>query len=271
MLVVTGANRGVGFHTARHAAAGGVPVVLVCRDRRRGEAALERLGGSSSGHELVLADLSDWDSVRSAAARIRSGGRPVRGLVNNAAVLPRTRRLNHDGVELQMAVNHLAHVLLIQCLLPSLRAGAPSRIVTVSSGSHAGPPVDLDDPAFEARPYRRLVAYQQSKMAGVAYTLALARRLGGSEVEAAAVHPGVYGTGLLGDWTGLGPLTRFVVPGPGRGGRIVARVAVQEGGVAGPVNGLYFNRGRATAPSSAALDREHQERVWEWSHRMVGL
>ena len=270
VLVVTGANRGIGLHVARQAATAGAPVVMICRNLERGRRALATLDPVPGGHQLVIADLGEWESVRDAAETIRAG-RPVRALVNNAAVLPPRLERNQGGVELQLAVNHLGHVLLTGLLLPKLLEGAPSRIVGVSSGSHRGPPVALDDPGHIRRPYRRLVAYQQSKLANLAFTLALARRLEGSGVEAVAIQPGVYATGLWERWTGLGPLARLVVPGPARGARHVLRLALPEPGDSGSVNGSYFRKGRPGDPSPAAMDVSRQEELLTWSLAQVGL
>ncbi len=268
-VAVTGANRGIGLYTARWLADRGASVVLLCRDAASGEEARASLHRTDR-HRVVACDLSEPDSVRAAAEDVGQGA-PLSGLVNNAAVLPEQRVIGPLGIELQMAVNHLGHFQLTRLLLPRLRESAAARVVTVTSRSHRGPAVDLGDPGFEARRYRRLVAYQQSKMANVAFSLALARRLEGSTVASVAVHPGVYGTHLLGGWTGLGPLVRLAVPGPKRGGRWVGRLTVERGRTSETLNGAYFEKGDPRKPAPAALDIDHQERLWQWSERVLDL
>lgn len=268
-VVVTGANRGVGLHACRWLADRGAAVTLLVRSRTAGEDARESLRGATR-HRVVPCDLADPDSVRRAAAEILDGP-PVSGLVNNAAVLPRERRIGPLGVELQMTVNHLSHFLLTRLLFPALEAVRAGRVVTVTSRSHRGPPLHLDDPAYERRTYDRLVAYQQSKLANLAFSLALARRVRGSRVASVAVHPGVYATGLLGDWTGLGSVVRLGAPGPEKGGRHVGRLALAGDGSPADLNGTYFEKNRRARPAPAARDEAEQERLWRWSEITLGL
>ena len=269
-VVVTGSNRGVGLATARNLAGRGYDLVLVCRDERRGAAALESLHSphGRANHRLVVADLASFDSVRAAAERIGESGTTVSALVNNAACLPRRRRTSPDGFELQLAVTHLGHFLLTHLLLPRLRrASAPSRVVTVSSAAHSGRPFNFRDPNFERRRYRRRRAYQQSKLANVLFTLGLARRVAETGVQAVAVHPGVYDTGLLrrylGRVPGGGVAARLGTPGPEKAGPVVAELAV--GRRDEDLNGAYFHKGTRAEPSVAARDPGAQERLWDWS------
>lgn len=275
-VVVTGGNRGIGLAAARDLAGRGCNLILVCRDERRGRAALESLPSprGRGGHRLVVADLASLASVREGAGRIAETGVPISALVNNAAVLPPKRRTSADGFELQLAVTHLGHFLLTNLLLDRLRAApAPSRVVTVASAAHAGPPFDFRDPSFERRRYRRRRAYQQSKLANVLFSLALARRVAGSGVQAVALHPGTYETELLHDFLGG-------IPGGGALGRIAGRRVEVAGPIVGELaagrrdeelNGLYLDKGVRARPSAAARDRGAQERLWRWSAEAVGL
>ena len=275
-VIVTGGNRGVGLATARNLAGRGYDLILVCRDQERGEAALESLHSphNRGNHRLVVADLASLDSVRAGAESIGETGAPISALVNNAACLPRKRHTSPDGFELQLAVTHLGHFLLTHLLLPRLRgAPAPSRVVTVASAAHSGPPFDFHDPSFERRRYRRRRAYQQSKLANVLFTLGLARRVAGTGVQAVTLHPGVYDTGLLRNYLGRIP-----------GGGVVARIGTASAEKAGPVvaelavgrrdedlNGAYYHKTVRAEPSSAARDTGAQERLWSWSAEATGL
>ena len=269
-VIVTGGNRGVGLATARNLAGRGYDLILVCRDEQRGEVALESLHSphNRGNHRLVVADLASLGSVRAAAERIGETGAPITALVNNAACLSRKRRTSADGFELQLAVTHLGHFLLTNLLLPQLRsAPAPSRVVTVASAAHSGPPFNFRDPNFERRRYRRRRAYQQSKLANVLFTLGLARRVAGSGVQAVALHPGVYDTGLLRDYMGRipggGVAARVGAARAEKGGPLVAELAV--GRREEDLNGLYFHKSVRAEPSAAALDPGAQERLWSWS------
>ena len=146
-------------------------------------------------------------------------------------------------------------------------------MITVSSAAHHGAPFDFGDPNFERRRYRRTKAYQQSKLANVLFTLALARRTGGTDVEPVALHPGVYDTGLLRSYLG-------VVPGGGAVGRVFGANADKAGPILAELaagrrdedlSGAYLNKGVVETPSGAARDIEAQERLWEWSAAVVGL
>ncbi|MDE2874760.1 MAG: SDR family NAD(P)-dependent oxidoreductase [Gemmatimonadota bacterium] len=274
-VIVTGGNRGVGLATARNLAGRGYDLILVCRDRARGEAALESLHSPHNlgSHRVVAADLASLDSVRAAAERIAETGTPIRALVNNAACLPRKRLTSHDGFELRLAVTHLGHFLLTHLLLPRLRAApVPGRVVTVSSAAHSGPPFNFRDPNFERRRYRRRQAYQQSKLANVLFTLGLARRVAGTGVQAVALHPGVYDTGLLRDYMGRIPgggiAARIGTAGAEKAGPVVAELAV--GRRDEDLNGAYFHKTVRADPSSAARDTGAQERLWSWSAEAVG-
>ncbi len=275
-IAITGANRGIGHATARLLASQGHRTILLCRDAHRGRAALASLAPlhGDSRHHLVVADLASLDSVREGAQRILDLDLPLAALVNNAAVLPARRTLSRDGFEIQLAVTHLGHFLLTHLLMPLLeRHPGTSRVITVSSAAHAGPPLDLNDCNFEARPYKRTRAYQRSKLANVLFTFALARRTAGTGVEAAALHPGVYDTGLLRDYMGAVP-----------GGGAVSSVFAGDAEKAAPIlaglaagrrdeklSGAYLDKGVVDTPSKAARDHEAQERLWEWSAVAVGL
>lgn len=275
-IAITGANRGIGHATAALLASQGHRVILVCRDRNRGHDALASLDPlpNRARHHLVVADLASLDSVREGAREILDLDYPLAALVNNAAVLPAKRTLSRDGFEIQLAVTHLGHFLLTHLLMPLLeRHEETSRVVTVSSGAHVGPPLDFEDLNFEVRPYRRTRAYQQSKLANVLFTLALARRTADTNVEAVALHPGVYDTGLLRDYMsavpGSGAVASVFAGNAGKAAPILATIAAGRRGE--KLSGAYLNKGVVDTPSRAAREREAQERLWEWSTSAVGL
>ncbi len=272
MIAITGGNRGIGLAAAQRIAAAGPAVILVCRSKNRGEEALRTLAApaGSEPHRVVVADLSSFDSVRGAAARIAEWEVALTGLINNAAVIPRRRAESRDGFELQLAVTHLAHFLLTCLLLPLLRrAPSPARIVTVSSGAHFGPAFDFDDPNFKRKRYRRLRAYQQSKLANVLFTKALGRRTAETGVEALALHPGVYDTGLFRDYMGGIPGAGLVARGAAKAGPILAELVA--GRLGENLNGAYFSKRSPATPSVPALDEGDQERLWAWSAAVVGI
>ncbi|MEJ7832643.1 MAG: oxidoreductase [Nocardioides sp.] len=186
-FVVTGANSGLGFETARALAGAGGHVVLAVRDTGSGEQAAQRIDGSVEVRELDLADLA---SVRAFADAYTE---PVHALVNNAGIMMVAEGRTADGFERQIGTNHLGHFALTNLLLPQVSG----RVVTVSSGLHSGPQVDLDNLDLDGV-YKPARAYQQSKLANLLFTSELQRRLfeAGSPVLAMAAHPGYSATNL---------------------------------------------------------------------------
>ena len=274
-VAITGANRGIGLAAARCLADAGHRVILVCRDGESGAKALDSLTPLPAGerHHLVVADLAALDSVRRGADRILELDHPLAALVNNAAALPLRRKVSRDGFELQLAVTHLGHFLLTRKLLPLLeRHAGASRVVTVSSGAHHGPRFDFADPNFECKRYRRLRAYQQSKLANVLFTIALARRVRSAGIEPLALHPGVYDTGILRNYFGRVPggaaAAGLMAKHPRKAGPMLAELAAGRRDES--LAGAYLDKGTVSGPSAEALSRDDQERLWEWSRAAVG-
>ncbi|TGA92425.1 oxidoreductase [Streptomyces sp. MZ04] len=200
--VVTGANSGIGYVTARELARRGARVVLACRSEERGSRALDRLRSEVPGAEAEFRrlDLGDLGSVREFAASYEYESETQGGLdllINNAGVMALPYRQTADGFEMQFGVNHLGHFALTGLLLPLLLRTPGARIVTVSSGAHALGNIDIGDLNSE-RSYRRWIAYGRSKTANLLFVHELARRLAaaGSDVVAAAAHPGYASTNL---------------------------------------------------------------------------
>ncbi|SEL81521.1 Short-chain dehydrogenase [Streptacidiphilus jiangxiensis] len=218
--VVTAGTGGIGLETALGLAAAGLAVTVVGRDPDRGTAAVERINATSPTHRgrFLAADLSSLDQVRTLAARIAgeqaASGEPLSILVNNVgAMFPEPRRAG--GVEASFVVNHLSPYLLTELLLPTLRAGAPSRIVNVTSGA-----VGLAKRVFDAvEPpggYYGFHWYGRAKLANLAYTLDLATRLDGTGVSVFAADPGGAATdmtnGTLTDPKIVSPALRLLWP-----------------------------------------------------------
>lgn len=197
VAVVTGANSGIGYVTARELARRGARVLLACRSEARGAEAGERLIAEVPGAEVQFArlDLGDLSSVREFAATYPYDGLDL--LINNAGVMALPYGTTADGFETQFGTNHLGHFALTGLLLPTLLETPAARVVTVSSTAHALANIDIDDLNSERR-YRRWVAYARSKTANLLFVHELARRLAahGSDVVAAAAHPGYAATNL---------------------------------------------------------------------------
>ncbi|MCC9741697.1 oxidoreductase [Streptomyces sp. MNU89] len=298
--VVTGANSGLGLVTARELARHGAEVVLACRDETRGRAAEARIAEEIPGARVRLArlDLADLASVREfAGAFLGDGGSGGSGsggtarldlLINNAGVMALPYRRTADGFETQFGVNHLGHFALTGLLLPALLATPGARVVTVSSAMHLLPGTgDPGDPSGE-EPYRRWTAYARSKSANLLFTHELSRRLrrAGSDMVAAAAHPGYAATNLQ----TAGPRMegrRGTERLMGLGGRLLAQPAaagalptlyaatapdVRPDGFYGPGRTMPPRGGPAPARRAArTLDDAASERLWQRSEELTGV
>lgn len=200
LAVVTGASDGVGLHLAARLAAAGAEVVLPVRNRRKGEAATERIRQRHPRAALSLRDLdlSSLDSVAALGATLREEGRPIHLLINNAGVMtPPDRQTTADGFELQFGSNHLGHFALVAHLLPLLRAGR-ARVTSQISVAANQNAINWDDPSWE-RSYDGRRAYSQSKIAFGLFGLELDRRSRAANwgITSNLAHPGVAPTNLL--------------------------------------------------------------------------
>ena len=210
VYIVTGANSGSGFATSEQLARQGAHVVAACRRVEAGKEAFANLGDLPGSVEIMELDLASLASVRRFTEIFHAKYDRLDGLVNNAGVMMPPEGRTEDGFETQIGVNHLGHFLLTELLLDTLKASAPSRIVSVSSVAHAGmrgeqAEIDLDDLHFDRREYSPGEAYGQSKLANVLHALDLSRRLEGTGVSAFSVHPGWIRSNLV-----EGAMAKFV-------------------------------------------------------------
>jgi NAD(P)-dependent dehydrogenase (short-subunit alcohol dehydrogenase family) len=196
--IVTGASSGLGAETARALASRGAAVTLAVRNttKAQGVADAIRQNTGNPNVDVLEIDLLLPDSIRAFAKSWLAGGDALHILINNAGVMACPLDRNALGWEMQFASNHLGHFLLTCLLVPALEAGAPSRIVNLSSGGHRFGGIDFDDPNYERREYDKWGAYGQSKTANVLFSVELTRRLAGRGITANAVHPGVIMTEL---------------------------------------------------------------------------
>jgi NAD(P)-dependent dehydrogenase (short-subunit alcohol dehydrogenase family) len=191
VVVVTGANSGIGFESARGLAALGANVVMVCRDPDRGRAACDAIARESSDRPvptLLIADLAEQAQVRGLASELRARFPVIDVLVNNAGAAFPARGVTVDGIERTFAINHLAPFLLTTLVLDRIRAAPQGRIIAVSSDLHADK-VDFGDLQLE-KSYSWTRAYALSKLANVLFVKELARRLADTRVTANALEPG---------------------------------------------------------------------------------
>ena len=192
VVLVTGANSGIGRATAHALADRGATVIMVCRNESRGEAARAELAEQCPAGKLVLeiADLSELASIRAACERIRSNYDRLDVLINNAGIMLHERMENSEGLEFSFATNVLSGFALTRELLPMLEAAAPSRVVHVSSGGMYTQRLKVDDLHFVGRNYDGVEAYAQNKRAQVILSEMWAQKLQERRVVSNSMHPG---------------------------------------------------------------------------------
>lgn len=269
IAIVTGSNTGIGKETARGLAMRGATVILACRDTTKAQAARDDIARTTSRDDVkaMALDLGSKASVRAFAEQFKASYGRLDVLVNNAGVFSTSRKTTVDGFESTFGVNHLGTFLLTQELLPLLEVSAPSRVVVLSSRLHYGGRMDWDDLQFERKSYSGTAAYNQSKLANVLFTLALARRLEGKGVTVNAVHPGVVATELTRDYpTFLVKLFHVFLLTPERGAACSLHVAASP--ETATVTGLYFEKSKPKTPARKAQDRDAQEKLWAQSERL---
>ena len=272
-VIVTGGNSGIGRAAAAVLAGRGAKVVLAVRDLARGEQAAANMTGEVEVRHLDLADLG---SVRKFAEQWRQ---PLDVLINNAGIMAVPEDRTANGFELQFGTNHLGHFALTNLLLPQIT----DRVVTISSGAHRMGRLDLDDLNWERRTYRPWLAYGQTKLANLLFTLELERRLeaDGSPVRAYAAHPGYAATNLQGR-TGNKMADRLVLAAnkiiaqsDERGALPTLFAATQDlpgAAYVGP-DGRTERRGHPTlvGRSAAASDVELAKKLWTASEELSGV
>lgn len=276
VCMVTGANSGIGKATALGLAQMGATVVMVCRDRARGEAAQSEIKTKSGNTsvDLLLADLSSQQSIRQLVESFKQSYTQLHVLINNAGVFMLRRRATVDGLEMTFAVNFLAPFLLTNLLLDLLKASAPARIVNVSSEAHEGGFIKIDDLQTKKH-YRPMRAYGQSKLALVLFTYELARRLEGTGVTANCLHPGFVATNI--GQSGLGLIGRTVAKfiltllgiSPEEGAKTSIYLASSPD-VEG-ITGKYFVKSMARESAPISYDESLQRQLWEKSATLVNL
>ncbi len=276
VCIVTGANSGIGKATALGLAQLDATVVMVCRDKVKGEEAQNEIKEKSGNDaiDLILADLSSQESIRQLAENIQQRYQQLHVLINNAGVVNLTRRETSDGYEMMFAVNYLAPFLLTSLLLEKLKASAPARIVNVSSDSHQAGYIKMEDLQSEKQ-YKFMRSYGQSKLALVLFTYELARRLQGTGVTANCLHPGFVATNI--GQNGVGSVGRSIVKlifsrlgiSPEEGAKTSIYLASSpeiEG-----VTGKYFAKSIPVRSAPISYDETLQRQLWEESAKLVNL
>ncbi len=270
IVVVTGANSGMGMATVEALSDMGATVIMLCRSEERGKKAVAALTeGKERKLDLMICDLGDFASIRSFAQSVKEKYPRVDILVNNAGFISLDRQETKDGIERQFGINHLGHFLLTTLLLDRMPAG--SRIINVASGAHKVGRIHFDDINLR-RGYNVVTAYSQSKLANVLFTRELAVRLKGRGITVNCCHPGAVATNMGVDReTGFGKtITGLLRPfflTPAEGAATAIYLASDE--AVSHISGGYFYKCRITGSSKRSKSRRTARKLFELSEEMV--
>ena len=274
VVVITGATSGIGQVAAERLAERGARIVLVARDRARGEATLARLRARAPGlgHSIHYADLSRLSEMKRVASEIAALEPRIDVLINNAGAIFNSRQITEDGLELTFATNHMAYFVLTHGLRERLVASAPARVINTASNAHRGSRLDFND-LQSARGYGGLKVYGRSKLCNILYTRELARRLAGTGVIANCLHPGFVAT-RIGDQSGglqayVIRLAKVFAISPEKGAETVVYLATSDD--VANVTGGYFFQCRPATPSRKAQDDTAAGQLWRESARLAAL
>ena len=267
VAIITGANSGIGKETAIGLAKMGATIVMVCRNEKKGKKAREdiiRKTGNPS-IDLLLCDLESLSNVRALAENILNRYDRVKVLVNNAGIFSLRSRRTAEGFERTFAVNYFAPFLLTHLLLNRLKKSSPSRIVNVSSVSHFGGHIDLEELEKKggSSAFR---AYSNSKLALVMFTYELASRIKGTGVTVNCLHPGAVSTNI---WRIPSALTRPFMLSAKSGAK--TSIYLSSSPEVEGESGQYYEKMKPKRSSDESYDEEKTRKLWDISLRLIGL
>ena len=273
-VVITGGTSGIGEIAAEQLAQMGARIVLIARDKSRGEATLARLRERAPGlaHTFHYADLARIPEMKRVVAQIAESEPRIDVLINNAGAMFGSRQLTGDGLEYTFALNHMAYFVVTEALRERLQASAPARVINTSSGAHRGARLDFEDVQL-VKDFSAMKAYSRSKLCNILFTRELARRLHGTGVTANCLHPGFVAT-RFGDQSG-GLISRFIglaklfAISPEKGAETLVYLASSPD--VAETTGAYFYKCHPITPSQAALDDRAAMLLWERSEALAGF
>jgi NAD(P)-dependent dehydrogenase (short-subunit alcohol dehydrogenase family) len=273
VVVITGATSGIGWVAAEKLARMGARLVMIARDRARGEATLARLreAGPGLAHSMHYADLSTIAEMKRVSGEIALAEPRVDVLINNAGALFSSRQLTADGLEMTFATNHMSYFVVTLELAERLRSTSGARVVNTSSDAHKGRHLDFSD-LQSAKNYRGFPVYGRSKLCNILFTRELAKRWADTGVTANSLHPGFVST-RFGDSSGgmfqrVIQVAKLFAISPEQGAETILYLATSDD--IANVTGKYFYKCRAVDPTRDAQDDVAARRLWEESERLAG-
>ena len=271
IVIVTGANSGMGMATTAALADMGATVLMLCRNEKRGMEAIHTLSERPERKlDLMLCDLGDFASIKAFTDAFRAKYERLDILVNNAGFISLDRQITKDGLERQFGVNHVGHFLLTMRLMDLIPQGG--RIVNVASGAHKTGKIHFEDINL-TKGFNVIKAYSQSKLANVLFTRELAHRLKSKGITVNCCHPGAVATNMgISRETGFGKtITGLLKPffqTPEQGARTAIYLASDKDVVG--TTGEYFYQCKIAKSSKRSKDMELAKRLFEFSEQLVG-
>jgi len=278
-ILITGANSGIGFESAKELSRKGAEVIMAVRNLEKGEEARRELKAIDPEAKIVLMvlDLSDLESVKSFADAFKKRYSKLDVLLNNAGVMVPPYTKTKDGFELQFGVNHLGHFALTAQIFEVLKNTPGSRIVNVSSMAHKRGKINFDDLQWE-KSYNKMKAYGQSKLANLLFTYELSRRAeaAGIPVKVVAAHPGVSQTNLMRYIGALKFLMNLMSQSSAKGALplLYASVSpdIETADYVGPDGWMELKGNPVKVDSNeASHDKESAKKLWEVSESLTGV
>ena len=285
-IIITGANSGTGFETAKVLAAKGATIIMACRSMERGERAKKEIHliNPKAKLDLIELDLASLSSIDKFVGKIKNGYDHLDVLINNAGVMDMPAGKTEDGFELHIGINHLGHFALTGKLLGMLLKTPNSRVVTMSSIMHYSGKINFEDIHFDKK-FKKVKAYAQSKLANLLFTYELDRRLSknGSSTSSGACHPGWSRTNLQFSGNREGSKLKYYLykianPIMGQSAYMGALPQIYAATSKEVVSGQYTGprfvaRGRPKIVSSNKRSKsiEDANRLWELSEKLTAV
>ena len=281
VVIITGANTGIGKYTAETLAKYGATVVIGCRSLERGQKALAEIKENSKSDkvDLISLDLSDTQSIRNFAKIFNSKYDRLDILINNAGVMAILKReTTKDGFEMQFGTNHLGHFLLTHLLMEPLKKAAPSRIINVSSMAHSTGVMNWEDLNAE-KSYGFWSAYCQSKLANVLFSKKLGQKYEKDQIKSVSLHPGAIRTELQRNFLNtklrrllmslIQPLWWYLSRDVPQGSQTTLQCALMDYDKLS--NGSYYNNCQVAKESKLAKNMDDADRLWNESFKLLKL
>lgn len=281
IILITGANRGIGFYSAKELARMGGTIIMACRDIQKAEDSKKLIIAETNNYKIdvMFLDVSDMNSVRDFALKFTSKYQKLDILINNAGLLSAERKCTKDGFEAMMATNHLGHFLLTNLLLNTLKTSIPSRIIMVSSIAHMYGTLNLEDIQSEKFFFNHLT-YGGTKLANILFTHELAKRLDGTGIKICSLHPGVIRSGFISNLTAKNVVLKillvifhifwwFFTKNEQQGAQTTLYCALLQDSEL--ENGKFYADCKVRGTRSIANDKEMMKKLWEISEKLVQL